>query len=337
MHNRILWADQAKALAISAMVLCHYGLSNPDWVKFICIWHMPIFFFISGFFDKAKPFCNDLLKKNFKSLIVPYFFFSILAFTTCWISPYLHPELYYNDGIGKTYLKALVGMFLMEDRTRTYAFMPSGPLWFLVALFEVRIIFSIMLRNIKSFCYIFSTIILTIVFCIVFNERIMFFSLDAAIMALPIYTFGYITKRFSFIEKTSNRWHSALLFFIGIVYMFAIGMKNGNISMDGANYGNSPFMFYINGIIGALTFIYLFKALNIHWNWLTIVGSSTLTMLGTHGYIGIAGKTIGVVLLNIDVTNTPLWFVLPLTIIGIIWGVLCHKFIMNKIPWALGK
>ena len=146
MNTRILWADQAKALAIWLMVICHFGLPYPKIVKFICIFHMPLFFFISGYFDKGTSLNLTYVKKCFKALIVPYFFFSICAFSICWVSPYLHPELYNNDGLPKTFLKAFVGMFLMEDRVRPYAFMPLGPLWFLVALFEVKILFSLMIK-----------------------------------------------------------------------------------------------------------------------------------------------------------------------------------------------
>lgn len=334
---RILWADQAKALAISLMILCHYGLSEPEWVKFIYIFHIPVFFFISGYFDKGRPFSKELLKKNFKTLMVPYFFFSICAFTICWISPYIHPELYNNDGIGKTFLKAFVGMFLMQDEVHSFAFMPFGPLWFLVALFEVKVAFSLFVVISKRYSYLLGGIVVALLYLVGTSLTIPFFSLNAAVMAIPIYGCGYIVKKYNLIECITGKWQSCLLALLGIVYLALIAMMNGKVSMDGMDFGNSIVMFYINAVIGSVTIIFMFKAIDVKWTWLSVVGASTLTILGTHGYISILGRVVGIKLLSIDFSCPPLWYALLLTFIGIGFGVICHKLLMKYIPAAIGK
>lgn len=134
-YHREKWADIVKALAIWMMVFCHANLSNEGVQNFIYIFHMPVFFIISGYFDKGETLSYRTFKKSLYSLIRPYFIYSLLSFSICWISPYLHPEIYPGiHGLLPTFRAAFWGMLLMDDTVTTYSFMPSGPLWSFVVL-----------------------------------------------------------------------------------------------------------------------------------------------------------------------------------------------------------
>lgn len=58
--KRQYWADYTKAFAIWLMVVCHFGLRPKGLVDFIYIFHMPVFFLVSGYFDKGEPFSMDI-------------------------------------------------------------------------------------------------------------------------------------------------------------------------------------------------------------------------------------------------------------------------------------
>ena len=58
--KRILWADYAKFVAIYLVVLGHADLPFGDSRNFIYLFHLPLFFLISGYFDNS-------LKYNFKT------------------------------------------------------------------------------------------------------------------------------------------------------------------------------------------------------------------------------------------------------------------------------
>ena len=92
MNNRIEWIDIAKGIAIILVVYGHAGLANiPLLEKWVCAFHMPFFFFISGilFSVDKYPTINKFLQRRWKTLIRPYLFFSIICLLAYW---YLDPD-----------------------------------------------------------------------------------------------------------------------------------------------------------------------------------------------------------------------------------------------------
>ena len=75
--ERIEWVDIAKGIAIIAMIIGH-GCPKRAIVSFIFSFHMPLFFILSGIVYKTNS--KGMVSKKIKSLIVPYFIFSIDQF-----------------------------------------------------------------------------------------------------------------------------------------------------------------------------------------------------------------------------------------------------------------
>ena len=148
-NQRLPYVDVAKGFAIWLMILGHFNVGDLLHT-YIYSFHIPLFFFISGmFFRNNKPFFQNL-ESAVRGLLLPYFFFSIINLSICWISPYLHPELYYNMDSIDVYRAAISGIFIGSDRVTATSFLPFGPLWFLVALFVVRVFcsaFSSLIKN----------------------------------------------------------------------------------------------------------------------------------------------------------------------------------------------
>ena len=81
--KRLDYLDYAKGFGIILVVLGHiYDISNP-----IKIWlysfHMPLFFIISGLLIRYTNInerdMNGIIVSKFKSLIIPYIFFELVA------------------------------------------------------------------------------------------------------------------------------------------------------------------------------------------------------------------------------------------------------------------
>lgn len=70
--KRLLWPDIVKAIAMVCIICGHTGIS------YICsvvqIFHVPVFFFISGYFFKTKMQARDSIVTAFYRIILPYLF-----------------------------------------------------------------------------------------------------------------------------------------------------------------------------------------------------------------------------------------------------------------------
>ncbi|MEC4818975.1 MAG: acyltransferase family protein, partial [Scytonema sp. PMC 1069.18] len=75
MSKRIEWIDCWKGLAITTVVVGHIFTTLS---KYIYWFHMPLFFFISGYLYKEKTDYAAFFKKKFFHLMVPYFSFLVL-------------------------------------------------------------------------------------------------------------------------------------------------------------------------------------------------------------------------------------------------------------------
>lgn len=335
LKKRLLWADYTKAFAIWLMVLCHFGIGPGGLVDLIYVFHMPVFFMVSGYFDRLKPFTWNLLKSNLRRIMIPYFLFSLCSLSTCWVSPYLHPEIYNNSTVAQSMIKAVIGMLLMEDQVRPYSFMPAGSLWFLVALFTIKIVVSLICWS-WTRCKIMIAFIACVGTLIVYNN-FPFFSLDSAFISLPIYMVGVIARRYNMVEHITSRKILVCLASICWAYTTMIGVRNGKVDIDGCVTGHCLLLFYTNGVIGSLACIYTAKLITKEIPFLLNVGSSTLAILGTHGYIGTLAKVFAVIFMGMSAQNMSNWYVILIAVIALLFGVKAHKILRKYCPIMIGN
>ncbi|GAB4505544.1 MAG: acyltransferase family protein [Anaerolineales bacterium] len=83
-RERIGYIDVAKGIGILLVAMGHTGLSlvAPYLHKLIYSFHMPLFFFLSGYFFNPNPPFLTLLKRRFNSVLKPYFFTIFLIYLT---------------------------------------------------------------------------------------------------------------------------------------------------------------------------------------------------------------------------------------------------------------
>lgn len=119
MKKRIEWVDLSKFVGIFAMVWGHSGV-NENMDIIIHAFHMPLFFFLSGYLYK-----DGEIKKKAKTLLIPYFTFGIGLFLL-WkiISKIISLPVYY--GIPEL----IRGLFYDNAVLSPYA----GIQWFLTCL-----------------------------------------------------------------------------------------------------------------------------------------------------------------------------------------------------------
>lgn len=276
---RIEWIDLAKFVGIFFMVLGHCGVT-PEMDIFLHAFHMPIFFFLSGYCAKKKL---DV-KKKLRTLIVPYFIFgtalyllwSVIALFSSVVPKY---ELtYFVDGI------------LWNNATKSpYA----GVQWFLTCLFLTELIFYLINRFLPLWQLKLAAITALSVlgyFYLELTDFRLVWALDCAFTALSFYAIGYAVKSLDGKMPERLRRYRVAIEILAFAVLLPVAIittkKNGYVNMRTLEYGKY-FLFYFSACsivaliciacawisrIGALKRFFLYRGI-------TYIGRNTLIVL----------------------------------------------------------
>ena len=247
MQKRTEWIDFLKGLGISLVVLGHNSIP-PKIFGWIYSFHMPLFFFISGFLFSPKKYTfSEFLIRKTRTLLLPYLGFFVVA--------YIYWAVVIEKfWLGHTNLIQPIYDFLYASAHLQGVF---TPLWFLPCLFLCEIIFYIISFAPKKLWIVFVTII-TIGGLILgrFDKHGLPWSIDTAMIATSFYFLGFKAKELQVFEIVK---HKAWLMLAGIILL-----------------GINIWTFYINGTIDLLNSHYQ----NFWWVLVSaLAGTATITIL----------------------------------------------------------
>jgi len=180
--DRIKKMDIARGIGIFFVVYAHTycPISN-----LIYLFHMPLFFIISGYFYHQQDSIRETIIKKFKSLIIPYAFFmitlNIIVILLC---------------------KFVNKPFWLFPSMLIRPYGVAGTLWFFISLFTVSVMFKIIDSKISNiFFKIISVLIIFSIGQILYrlNIRIPLF-IDSSFTALIFYASGYILCKYPIIK-----------------------------------------------------------------------------------------------------------------------------------------
>lgn len=230
-RNRTRWIDATRGIAILITILGHcIGVLESSENRFILSFHMPLFFFLSGFCAKAKGGVALYFKHKAKSILCPQITFCILQ---CAL------DLMYNP-LQK--LKIVDNIFS----------------WFLAVLFYVSILFYWFQkigfqRNRMVRLAAYSFLIMLIVILDVCKIQTVV-HLEIIPMAMLFFLLG---NHCSILKKTNYKWlHQIWILLIPVVV--CCSFWNEPVAMYLNSYGNLMLFF-----IGAFCGIYI--ACNMGW------------------------------------------------------------------------
>jgi len=125
--SRDITIDIAKGIGIILVVIGHVPVPYYKELYIgIYMFHMPLFFFLSGcFFKSGKNVGWDIYKK-IRTILVPYFVFSILGNASFWLRNMLFHK--------STNQYSLIGLLNASN----------SPLWFLGSLFVIFLIYELL-------------------------------------------------------------------------------------------------------------------------------------------------------------------------------------------------
>lgn len=137
-EQRIEWVDVLKLLGIIAIYLGHFQSSAGKLYPFVFEYHVPLFFFMSGFFATKihEETAVQFIKRKFCVLMLPYFLFAFLSEVVAALSANLNAHQVSHDLI----------KYLLGIRNT----LPAGQLWFFPCLFLVTVIYYFLSRLVKN-------------------------------------------------------------------------------------------------------------------------------------------------------------------------------------------
>lgn len=261
--KRIDYLDYIKGFGILLVILGHiYDVSNP-----IKIWlysfHIPLFFIISGALIKYTNIngrnMKNIIISKFKSLIIPYICFELLAIFV-WM---IQNELTFSA-------------FKWNITDSIFMYCKAGTTWFLFALFVSEILFISILKYLKSNKLI--TLITGILFIIsltIHTENHNILVLFRCFIANGFLYVGYYGYNLIINKNLS------ILFIIALcVANIILSHFNGLVDLWSLQFGNI-FLYTICSILGSVSIIYLFKKIKQSFI-LKYLGENSLIIMATH-------------------------------------------------------
>lgn len=228
--------DIMKGFAMLSVIVSHIYFE-----PFLSLYHVPMFFFVAGFFFKPKD-SIELLKNNCEQLLLPYIKVGCIIL------------LCYLLIFGKSYANVYVQNLLLGTTISNSLHISIGPIWFLLTLFWVRTIYNFFYFNPMSI------IILTSILtggCIVIGQHFNWLNIPYMIVqsipAMFFYSFGHLVKQRNLLRcKIRNMDLLIPLSFFAIILSFF------EVSRGGVNISMMKIQFYPWSFINAMVIIYLF-------------------------------------------------------------------------------
>ncbi len=226
--------DILKGIGILLMIIGHSIDRRSIWFHLIYTFHMPLFFIVAGFFFKVKP-TKEIIVNSYKRLIIPYLFicFNVILLRAI--------KEFYSSG------------HLFVDYK--YALYVMGPGWFLVSLFEGRILFNYLIMKVHK--YHLPVSILLSSFPLLLNlfidiDEIPFFIMPT-LCCLPFISVGYVIKKHHLITMIHKR---KILFSLVFIFFWILTILFGEINL--ANCVIHLWLIDYVGATAATLFFYIF-------------------------------------------------------------------------------
>ncbi|MDV4150288.1 acyltransferase family protein [Clostridium sp. AL.422] len=299
--DRLLWIDVMKGLGITLVLMGHVS-QNELLTNWIFSFHMPMFFFISGitFYISSK---KSFIKKKAKTLLTPYFIFSILTLIY-WII--IERNL---RGDNTTIISQITGLFLANGGLSNYVY--NNVMWFLPCLLITEIIFYYFNKfdNKKLLRILCTSSLVGYVLPKLLDFRLPF-TLDTMFMAILFYGIGYL---FICNEKQLRIKKSLVILICLLINIVSIYF-NGRVDMNNNVYGN--YILFIIGSLSGIAIIYIISKI-YKFKFFSVIGKYSLIIMCIHEPIKrVLIKVISIILkVDIDLARQNVFIIFICTIL----------------------
>jgi acyltransferase len=265
--NRYYWLDIAKSIGIFLIVFGHLSISKFT-MDFLWTFHVPLFFFISGFL--FKPTAGDIFLNRLKSrLILPYIYIYLLNVLLVVLIAF---DFNFNSIIDR-----VLAMFWGSQGNPHFV---NGALWFLPGLIIIELIYFFLIR--KSIWFYLPLLSLSI-FLYSHGYLNLFLSIDLALLGLNYYIVGVLVRKFNIIDTIKTKP-------VALVLIFALSLL---ATLKFADWGNVWYggTFYLTSLTGGISGIIMIISLSLllepylkSLSFITFISANTLFIFCFHKF-----------------------------------------------------
>lgn len=317
--NRITWIDCWKGIAIVIVVAGH--ILDLKVAKYIFWFHMPLFFFISGYLYKEKHDYLSFFKKKFFHLILPYISF-LLLFSIPNYAKYIS-DIWQTQQLDSLYqlflftLRQLYGGEILTDNFDVF--------WFVTCLFFTQQLYNFLYTTLGSDKWLINIIMLN-TYCLAmidywFFKDILFpWNIDVVLMALPFYWFGHMTSENSTIFNYKKLVPIAVITLVIVALIDNFYLLELTFDMKRKSYG-IPILNLIIAMAGIIIVQQMAEAasqINFFDGFTRSIGAASMTIMYLHQPIQISFKEVS--FLNEGIIRL---------IAGLFIPYIAHRIIMN--------
>lgn len=320
MKGRVAWIDVMRGIGIFLVVFAHIYQNKANGINnIIFTFHMPLFFFISGYvYQKKEEGFDKYFIRKIKQIVVPYFVWVVLSFVY-WV---VLERSFRSAEAQISVAKGFAGIF----RAEYYWIMYNVVLWFLPVLFGVEILFELLMRlKVHPYVKICMVILSGIVGIILFDVELPW-GINRVFRYIVFYVAGYVCR---ILPKKNNN--------TGIIAVLAVLSGGGNLVLYAMGLRKGVW-FYIIGILGILCMM-MISILLQRIKVLELLGRNTMAILVMHGpFYRVMVYLIAILLhTSTEVLRNNLLVSILLSVVVIALLGIPTSFLNKYLPWTIGK
>lgn len=265
--NRFGYIDMLRGFGIISVVFAHVFVDPTEFnnsslpVKIIYMFHMPLFFFITGFLSSVRSNYRAFFVEKFTQLIIPYFIYFAIVFI-----------------LQRHLSKDPIGLFTSLAYGGRHLYGYLGVFWFVPCLFMTQQFTNYLISRFarrNNFIILSACLLIGYVNDWYFQDVIIPYNINVVFAAAPFYFCGHLYK------NHINNWHIPIavpIAMLGICFV-VFGHEN-YVDMKGADYGIFLLTFF-SGLALILVLVNFFMKLPA-MKFLSETGKSSLTIMYLH-------------------------------------------------------
>ena len=223
--QRLPYIDFMKGLCIMLIVLQHVDVENNFFVSIhiqlnpaLQTFRIPMYYFLSGIFFKTYDGFSDFMRRKVNNLIIPLIFFEVLCVFVAWLVSLYKQSHGIESSIGFSWLYLL-------DPITTRGWHYTFPMWFLLSLFEVNILFYLIQKYLPPIGRVVAVVVLAGLgyACARYHHPHPLqlpLHFDTALVAIPYFYLGWIVKQKGGLEPSPHDKWGLLVFIPVMVFAF---------------------------------------------------------------------------------------------------------------------